>query len=564
MKKNKICSCFLLAFSFLLYISCSRDNEQKKNNTDYAENQSDADEAAFLGMQLEDSNKADDTQSIHSFEFLVKNNSKYITEDITGTIYGNTITLRVPVYTDRSSLIPTITYSGKSVTPGSDKAVNFSKGNVIYTVMSGNGTFMKYKVIIQNRQLVRTIEYLPKNNLKIDPHEDEIIGYAVPEYHKNGVMLKYTEYYSNGEDGIWFNDDDGIHQMNIYNRAGDLVESYSYNNPGPDGVYHTQDDVYNSYAVHLFDKNGKEVEYIEGNSAGNDGIWLTEDDGFSALHAYEYEKDLLAKEIRYSEANVISCYYIYNYNKNSRVDTEWKYKGPGNDKKWFTDDDELEMETTYRYDESGNILREAVGHDKYGNVSYWYSYSYNPENKIIERIEYNNTGSDNLWFTDDDIVNSRAIYEYNRDGQPTLTVFSNSPGEDEIWFNGDDDIHSYIVQEYTKSTETYTYYYWPDNSVGSDGLWFTADDIPRYKIFIRYIVINNVRKDQETYIISYGAGKDRIWFTEDDVKLYSYMKNRFDRYGNPLGTTYYNGAGRDGIWVTDDDIIDYYTVSIYE
>jgi hypothetical protein len=560
----KFYSYFLLIITFFLLVSCSKDNAGKISKSSFADVQTDTDEETLSALQAELSDKFESPQIINSFEILAKNNSKYLSENVTGTITGNTITLKVPVYTSRSALSPTIQYSGKSISPGSGQAVNFSKGGIVYTVTSEDGAILKYNVIIRNQRLVKNIEYLPKDKLKIDPDNDEIIGYAVPEYSKDGTMSKYTEYYSSGKDGIWFNNDDDIHEMNIYNKTGDLVETYTFNNPGPDGIYNTQDDVYNSYAVHLFDKNGREVEYIEGNSAGNDGIWLTGDDGFSALHAYEFENKLLTKEIQYADANLISCYYIYNYNNNSKVDTEWKYKGPGSDKKWFSEDDELETETTYIYDKSGNILREAVGHDKYGNVSYWYFYSYNPENKIIERIEYNKEGPDNTWFTDDDIVSSRAIYEYNMEGQPTLTVFSNSPGEDDIWFNSDDDIHSYIAQEYTKSTETYSYYYRQEKSAGPDGLWFTADDVPWYKIFIRYNVVRNVKKDQEIYIVSYGAGKDKIWFTEDDVKLNSYMRNRFDRFGNPLGTTYYNGPGRDGIWMTDDDVIDYYTVSVYE
>ncbi len=564
MKIKKICSSLLLAISFLLFISCSKDNAVKSDKSDYADSQTDKDELFFSGIETEDNVQSESSQIIRSFEFRAENNSKYLSEDVSGTITGNIITVRIPVYTNRSALIPTIAYSGKSIAPAEGKAVNFSKGKVVYSVTSEDGTTTKYIVIIKNRKLIRSIEYLPKNKSKIDPRNDEIIGYAVPEYFDNGIISRYTEFYSGGKDGIWFNDDDDIHQLSVYNYAGDTVETYSYSNPGADGVYHTQDDIYFSYKIHLFDKNGKEVEYIEGNSAGGDGIWLTNDDGFSALHAYEYDNNLLTKEILYSDINVISCYYIYNYNKNLKVDTEWKFMGPGPDGKWFTDDDELETETTYIYDKSGNILREAAGHDRYGNVSYWYSYSYNPENKIIERIEYNKEGLDNTWFTDDDVIGSRAIYEYNREGEPTLTVFSNSPGEDGKWFNGDDDIHSYIVQEYTGSTETYTCYYWPDNSIGPDEFWFTADDIPWYKIFIRYNLINNVKKDQETYIVSYGAGKDKIWFTGDDIKLDSYMRNRFDRLGNPLGTTYYSGAGGDGIWMTDDDVIDYYTVSIYE
>jgi YD repeat-containing protein len=559
-----ICSCFLLTISFLSSITCGGDNKGNSANANYTDSLRDTNDPDRPGFPLEEQIKTDNTKMIYSFEFLAENNSKYLSADITGSIIGNTITLRVPPNTNRKSLIPSITYSGDYITPDNNKAVNFSKGKVTYTVIAEDGTSINYNIIIKNWQLLRIIDYIPKNNQIIDPDIDEIIAYTVPEFFPNGNWSKTTEYISNGKDGIWFNSDDDIDLITVYNKAGEIVESYSFNNPGPDGIYHTQDDVYNSYELHFYDKNGNEIEFIAGNSAGKDGIWLTEDDGFSALYAYEYENNLLTKEIQYSDTDVISSYSIFNYNQDSKIDIEWCYKGPGPDNNWFTEDDELSTETTYQYDEFGNISRKTVGHDKYDNVSYWYSYSYNSDNKIIESVEYNKAGNDNKWFTDDDVIKSREHYEYNKKGQITLSIVSNSPGTDGIWFNSDDNINSYVVYNYTKSTETQTCYYWPDNRIGPDGLWFTADDIPWYKTYVLYNTIKNVKKYQEIYITSYGSGNDGIWFTADDKKLNSYMRNRFDRQGNPIGTTYYNGAGNDGIWLTEDDLIDYYTVSVYK
>ena len=555
----------LTTVSLAMICSCSAAGNMNSNETESTGiTNKDIDESDFTGFQIEDRMEGYSTKAISSFEFLEANNSKYLTEDIHGTITGNTITLRLPVYANSTSLIPTIKFSGESVTPDSNEAINFSKGNVTYIVTAEDGTLINYNIIIRPQQLVRTIEYIPSHKQKIDPETDGIISYSVPEFYPDGTWSKNTEFYSSGPDSIWFNEDDNIHLTNVYNKKGELIESYSFNNPGPDGLYHTQDDVYNSYEINFYDNKGNIVEYIAANSPGVDGIWLTNDDGFSLLRIFEYENNLLAKEIQYSDINQIDCYYIFHYNHNSRIDTEWKYKGPGNDNTWFTEDDELSSETSYLYDESGNILREAVGHDKFGDVSHWFSYSYNTENKIIEKTEYTKKGYDNEWFTDDDVINSKEMYEYDNDGKVSLSINSNSPGIDDIWYNADDDINSYSVLESSASTDTYNYYYWPDNRIGPDQLWFTADDIPWYKIFIRYNITNNVKKNQELYICSYGAGKDGKWFTKDDEKLNSYMRNRFDLHGNPLGTTYYNSAGSDGIWLTDDDLIDYYTVCVYE
>ena len=564
-KPSQIFFSLLIPFSMVIIISCSAADGVNNDETQSTKISSEGiDESDISGFKIEGNIIDISTKIIQSFEFLASNNSKYLSDDIKGTISGNTITLRLPVYTNKTSLIPTITFSGESISPNSNKPVNFFNGDVTYVVTAEDGSSINYEIIVKRQQLVRTVEYMPLDKQNIDTDTDEIIGYSVPEFYTNGKWSKYSEFYSSGTDCIWFNEDDDIYLTNAYNKKGEIAETYSFNNSGPDGLYHTQDDVYNSYKIYFYDKKGNIVENINANSPGTDGIWLTNDDGFSLLQLFEYENNLLTKEVDYSDINAISCYYLFHYNQDSKIDTEWKYEGSGNDNTWFTDDDELTSETSYMYDESGNVLRETVGHDKFGDVSYWFSYAYNSKNKIIEKVEFKKEGYDNVWFTDDDVINSKEMYEYNKDGQVTLSINSHSSGVDNVWYNADDDIDSYSVLESTNSTDTYSYYYWPDNRIGPDNLWFTEDDIPWYKIFIRYNIINNVKKDQEIYICSYGAGKDGIWFTKDDEKLNSYMRNRFDGHGNPLGTTYYNGAGEDGIWLTDDDIIDYYTVCVYK
>ena len=165
-----ICSCFLLTISFLSSISCGGDNAGNSENANYTDTLHDTDDSDISGFLLKDQTKTDNTKMIHSFEFLAENNSKYLSEDITGSITGNTITLRVPPYTNRKSLIPTITYSGEYITPDNNKAVNFSRGKLTYTVTADDGTSINYNVIIKNRQLLRIVEYIPKNNQIIDPN----------------------------------------------------------------------------------------------------------------------------------------------------------------------------------------------------------------------------------------------------------------------------------------------------------------------------------------------------------------------------------------------------------
>lgn len=67
---------------------------------------------------------------------------------VTGTINGTTITATLPVGTDLTKLIPTITVSDKAtVSPASGVAQDFSKA-VTYTVTAENGTTQAYTVTV--------------------------------------------------------------------------------------------------------------------------------------------------------------------------------------------------------------------------------------------------------------------------------------------------------------------------------------------------------------------------------------------------------------------------------
>jgi hypothetical protein len=76
--------------------------------------------------------------------------SKAITEftlaGVDASISGTTINLTVPSGTDISSIAPTITHTGVSVSPGSGVLEDFSTGPVTYTVTAANATTQDYTV----------------------------------------------------------------------------------------------------------------------------------------------------------------------------------------------------------------------------------------------------------------------------------------------------------------------------------------------------------------------------------------------------------------------------------
>jgi hypothetical protein len=66
---------------------------------------------------------------------------------IDGTVGANTISLTVPYGTDRTSLTPTITITGASVSPASGVAQDFTSP-VHYTVTAADGSTKTYTVTV--------------------------------------------------------------------------------------------------------------------------------------------------------------------------------------------------------------------------------------------------------------------------------------------------------------------------------------------------------------------------------------------------------------------------------
>ncbi len=93
-------------------------------------------------------------KAITAFGFKQAVNSAFIYDDIEGVI-GNTDTIKVtvPAETDIRSMVPGIVFKGKSVTPASGVAQNFSSP-VSYTVTAEDGTQKKYVVSTVYRKTV--------------------------------------------------------------------------------------------------------------------------------------------------------------------------------------------------------------------------------------------------------------------------------------------------------------------------------------------------------------------------------------------------------------------------
>jgi hypothetical protein len=99
----------------------------------------------------------DSDKSITSFYFL--------SPFAVGTIneISKTILLTVPKGTDRSSLIPVITHTGKSINPNSLIAQDFSNP-ITYTVVAANGSMQTYRVEV----MLENVDTVPVDTVPVD------------------------------------------------------------------------------------------------------------------------------------------------------------------------------------------------------------------------------------------------------------------------------------------------------------------------------------------------------------------------------------------------------------
>jgi outer membrane protein assembly factor BamB len=88
------------------------------------------------------------SKNISSFVFKKDDNS-FLTQDINGVITNDTIKVVLPFGSALTNLIPTITHSGKSLSPLDRTPQNFS-GIITYTVTAENGSTQQYRVAVTN------------------------------------------------------------------------------------------------------------------------------------------------------------------------------------------------------------------------------------------------------------------------------------------------------------------------------------------------------------------------------------------------------------------------------
>lgn len=337
-----------------------------------------------------------------------------------------------------------------------------------------------------------------------------------------------------------------------------IISTY-YNAAGGDSTWFTGDDMISSYEITKYNMmtNGR-LQYIITAASGSDSTWYTWDDEIVGYNEYTYD----------AKGNNTG---LTTYTKN------------GIDNLPFTADDGIGNDGNWLY-------LEEVPYSSTQSI-------YNADKKVIKRWNITGPGTDNTWFTNDDILpGGYTVYSYNINGKLGLEEIY-SIGVNNSWFDGDDVLESHITHQYDgsgrKSKQShytnsvlqfyYLYTYGANNRVSKISLYSDIDVLLSYDLYTYdaknrvYEFSSHTNLDTVTYKARYSynsanqktrslssthPGADSIFFTDDDTNglYYFYLYNSG---GYLTKTIQYAGPGGDDAWDTGDETVLNYTENTF-
>ncbi len=268
---------------------------------------------------------------------------------------------------------------------------------------------------------------------------------------------------------------------------------------------------------------------------GDNGLWLDGDDTVTSIRLFNVDTaNFFAKQVIYSAprnsqrdwqptAEDVFSYdkTIFDINGNHLGTASFK---AGDDRTWFTDDDNITGYIQRRQADNGDALRAT----------------------------FNSSGADENWLTgQDNEINFHARTTFNERQAKTFHILYRGTGEDGIYFTGDDPVqfyHEFIYDENDMLIRNL----WK-TAPGVDGVWFTLDDNIGYCNRYEYDTNGNLLRQIHSRI-----GGDLVCFSDDDI-IRNYHAFTYDAVGNRINRQYFSaegnlsGAGDDEIWFTGDD-----------
>lgn len=269
------------------------------------------------------------------------------------------------------------------------------------------------------------------------------------EHDADGRTTRILSYQEPGPDDMWMTADDVLASHTDYEYAGDTyVATVAYDGPGLDQQWLTGDDEVSSYSENDWTARGARDRIRSYNSPGPDGQWRTSDDVPFLVTGYDYNGDGHMVEMTRSS-------------------------DPGTDGMWLTDDDSYDFRWQWDIDDDGKQTH-WYAYDAVDAITSHRSYTYDSDGALLGYVYYNHPGADQIWLTGDDGVQSHYAYALNQDRLSERFIYYTGTGPDEDWLTSDDTVQSYSATAYDSAGNRVSASWYDD--AGTDEQWFTGDD----------------------------------------------------------------------------------------
>lgn len=305
-----------------------------------------------------------------------------------------------------------------------------------------------------------------------------LIGYQTLENDEHGRNTA-NRIYGPGADGVLGTPDDVLSflQLAEYNDFQDVF--FSYDDPGPDGAWETEDDHVLFFSVAWTDPDTGIRWSVSANDPGPDGLWLTADDVITGYTTTEP----LEGGFRHTE-----------------------YSDPGADGTWNTADDVIDFFFQAVTDLTSRVTQNSFGGGADGVFG-------TPDDDGIVAIEalnefgftdtlavYNDRGPDGVFFTADDVLSQDRTYTYGDHGELMLIhEVSTAFGDSYEGFRHDENQLETLFMNIADP--------------GPDAEYGTDDDIPAFYGTSAHDALGGLTMED----FYSDAGPDAAWFTADDL-----------------------------------------------
>jgi len=360
-----------------------------------------------------------------------------------------------------------------------------------------------------------------------------------------------------GDDGVFGTTDDDVHLYSVimdgenFDNPGALVKFTSYDNQGEDNIWFTDDDVIStSRQIDKFEDNG--VMIISTISEEFHAIGREYYSPYYRGSSYEMsaflsevneEREMTSFEImRYFQFGEVALGELESFQYGELLDSErsgyfccWGNESSPKSifKKTVVDN------VTFKYFYARrNFGFHEGGHDVV--IDRYTKRIQNESNSESMTVSYYGPGTDGEWATEDDLFNSYYIVKHLEDPLKSEIVHYSGYGPDEIWFTNDDEVASQNTLTFNGNgdIETYTF-----RTPGQDQIFSSSDD---YVSSIR--ITYNINEAENEYIVLVelvdNLGKENEFIRQTNFAIHNYVEGEIIDPNSSFGGYFTSGYSR--------------------